>query len=207
MTGMQALTMVEAKDGEIAAVRARLAALEEDRKQAALAGNDTRELRRQIADAEADVEDLRVQAERLSRELEEATDLELHRKRHALLAGIHRTDVEYLRARRLVMEKLHEVGVAKSAMRALLDAIGERTGRTPGSEIGYIRLREPTREHLALGLGPDPKDVCPIMPLGGVMSDGGDTLEEVNADIERVEQLAAEAEREADSFAAPPVTL
>ena len=185
---------VREKSAEIAGVEAELSALRQDRAREAAAGRDTRGLRQQIADGEGDLDDLRIQHDSLSAALTGAREVNVARERHAALALIYRTDLEVLRARRRAMVKRAALAAENLAFACLLDEIGERTGRMPGSEVGYARLREPTRAQVELGVECDPKAAAPLIPLGGTRSDGGDTVEELDADIKRIELLAVEAE-------------
>lgn len=183
-----AVEAVRAKGEEIDRATEALRLLRTRREREAVAGGDTRVLRREIADAEADLEEMRMQSAHLVQVLEEEEYGALHRERHAALAGVYWGDVEYLKARRFYLVKRGELEEAQAAITAIL---GGRPYYMVRAEGSYLQR---------LGVECDPKAPVPVLPLkGGVSGQGGETVEEVDAEIVRVLQLAADAEVEAEA--------
>jgi len=174
-----ALGAVRMKDEEILQAEGALRVLCGRREREAVAGGDTHPLRAEIADAQAELEELRMQATHLAMVLEGARDLALHRERHAALAGIYRRDLEYLAALRRVRKTRAEAAAANTALEGICQG------------QPYWALRRADPDLARLGVEADPKAPAPVLPLGR-----GDTVEEIDADIARVERLAAEAEEE-----------
>lgn len=193
MSLTDAKAAVSAKRSEIVDAERELAGLGEEKRRRAAAGEHTRDLRVAIADAEGDLEDLREQLSHANRLCEQARSTQIHHERMRALARIYRRDVAYLHARKVVLEANRILAAAQSQLNAFLNDVGERTGRTPGAEIGYLRLREPTGDLLALGFG-EIDGALAVAPLAGVLSNGGDTLEQVEEEICRMRALAVEAE-------------
>jgi hypothetical protein len=189
---------VAAKRAEITDAETDLRRLREQREQEAITGKDTRGLRQATTDAEADLDDLRMQLGHLTKRLEEESYRQLHRDRHAALAMIYRADLPFLQARRVILQKQAELVRAQGAMQTVIDKIDEtRTGARSGfTAADYpLRLRLMGDRALAkLGVEAAPSAPAPIEPLSGVLNNGGETVAEVEADIERITRLAEEAE-------------
>jgi hypothetical protein len=198
--GLSPTDQVKAKRREIEGQEGALQALREDRQRAAVDGSDTRRLREEIRDAEAELEDSRTQLKALEEAACQAEERELNRKRHAAVATIYNDDLSFLRARADLLRARGAAAAAAVRLQRAVDEMGERRTGQPqeGLAVGeYWRLRDMGREIGSLGVLGDPQVSVRAVSLAGSGNDGGDSLIEVLAEIERIEGLAAEAERAA----------
>ncbi len=188
VTAASAAEAVRAKDDEIDRASEALRELRARRERVAVAGGDTRPLRGEIADAEADLDEMRMQANALAQVLDELRAGDLHRERLAALAGVYRRDIEYLKARRLYLVKVSEMEAAQAAINDLV-----------GSGMPYHMVRTQGGYLARLGVACAPDAAMPVAPLseGAGVYAGGATTQEVDETIAHIDRLAQEAEDEA----------
>jgi len=182
---------VQAKAGEVEAAERALGGLQAERRREALAERGTQQLRASIADAEADLEDLRTQETALQRTLEREEQVHLHRARQAALAEVYRRDVEYLKANKLAFEAHAEYERARQKVTRLTSCDwydSQTVGR--GHPLLY---EDRTTDELPVKLAPLRTSTPPSPGKGPVEND-------IDFDIARLESLAQEAEGEASGI-------
>jgi phage shock protein A len=207
--GVDALReQVEAKCGEIAEQAATISDLKEKVTAAAVKGGDTTAARGRVRAAEERLEDLGVQRDHLEERLGAAERRERVRSSYAALAELYSADVAWLKAHAQVV-RLHLEYTAAKAARGRLDDF--HTGRKRLTEDVMLTLAgadqlsggdraariEDRRRMLA-----DPR-MPTIEALGGVLNNGGDTVEAVEAEIARFERLVAQAEAQQEQAERP----
>jgi hypothetical protein len=195
---------VRAKETEIGNVERDLLALYEQRESTAVAGERTRDLRAEIAEGESELEDLRSQLAALRARESDVAARVLDLKRHRTLERIYRDDAQFLAAREGVFIALEEVTRARKMLANVVASIEEKrgiggNGFTPEQ---YPRLRLASVGAERLGISDDPSAPAPLQGLNGRRSDGGDTIDEVRADIERIDRLMGEHRSAAEALSA-----
>jgi hypothetical protein len=188
----QARDALRRKRDEIGECDDRLDGLRERREAQALAGGDTRPVRREISEAEIELEDLHTQEAALQRTLEQEERAQRHREQQAALAEVYRRDVEYLRTSKDVSEKNAELARGREKLIQLTrddwydpQAVGR------GHSLLYEDRHTP---ELPVKLAPMRTEMSATPGKEPVEND-------IDVDIARLESLAQEAEAEAEAAA------
>lgn len=188
-----------AQQDEVGQLERALDDLRRDREQAARAHEDTRDLRAEIAEREGDLGDARAVLRACGERVARLEDMALELERQETLAGIYRGDVRFLAARAAVLAEQARLAQAREVLRHVVGDLSERRVSNgdrlddPRSYATRVRLRgvDPERR-LRLG-GATAAAPGFVVPLGD--DNGGDTLRQVNGEVERFEALAGEHER------------
>jgi hypothetical protein len=178
---------LSAKHGEIATAEQHLAELEAAREAAAVAGEETRGLRQQVAETSADLEELRMQEGHLALVVAEEEQAQVHRGRQAALTEVYRRDVEYLKATKHAL--------AKQAER---DRAREECTRLTRRDWYDPQLEGRGHRHPDLHGNRDSDAPVVLAPLRTSEPSSGQgqppVQHSLDADIARLERLATESE-------------
>jgi len=187
--------LIDGKTAQIKAQDARLDKLESDLASTVMAGGDTATIRAQITKAEERLWRLGIERQRLEEQL--PYEEERHRAAHAALADLYRADLAFLCQRAKVLR-------LRAALRAEEDELGRLHSATGRDHHGQHHLRPIALARF--GLAEMPRDRHEVARLtldermpkveapAGAANDGGNTLAEIDADIERYQELIRDAE-------------
>jgi DNA repair exonuclease SbcCD ATPase subunit len=180
----------EAKSAQVEEAQQTLARLRAQRERAAVAESNTRQVRSAIVDAEANLEDLRMQASRLAEALAEEEASERRRSQHAAIAEVYRRDVEYLMAIKLISERQAELDRAREEC-AHLTSRDWYSPQLDGRGHPNPDLHSSRDSAAAV-------DLAPLRTTEPSRGQGHAPIEnDIDFDIARLERLAAEAEKQA----------